>query len=62
PPGDVDALRRHLDELTTDEPARRALGEAAARRAKEQFGWREIGRRYRELFENVTADFGAPIR
>jgi glycosyltransferase involved in cell wall biosynthesis len=55
PPGDVGALRRHLEELSADEPARRALADAAVRRAREHFGWREIGRRYRELFEKVTA-------
>jgi glycosyltransferase involved in cell wall biosynthesis len=63
-PGDVDALRRHLEELTADEAARRALGQVAARRAKEHFGWREIGRRYHELFEKVTAGAaaGATVR
>jgi glycosyltransferase involved in cell wall biosynthesis len=63
PPADVDALGRHFEELTADDSARRALGEAAARRAKEHFGWREIGRRYRELFETVTAGRAcAPVR
>jgi glycosyltransferase involved in cell wall biosynthesis len=58
-PGDVDALRRDLEELTEDEAARRQLGEAAMRRAREHFGWREIGRRYRELLAGVAAGAAA---
>jgi glycosyltransferase involved in cell wall biosynthesis len=42
PPGDPAALADALDALLADEPARRALGQAGLRRARERFAWDRI--------------------
>ena len=55
PPGDVPALAATLEELFSDEPARRDLAAAATRAAAGPFSWDEAARRtvglYRELIE-----------
>jgi glycosyltransferase involved in cell wall biosynthesis len=55
PPGDVPALAAALEELFSDEPARRELAAAATCAANGPFSWDEAARRtvslYRELIE-----------
>jgi glycosyltransferase involved in cell wall biosynthesis len=55
PPGDTAALAAALEELATDQAARRELAAAAVRAAAGRFSWDEAARRtlelYRELLE-----------
>lgn len=64
PPGDPDALARQcLCLLGTDDGARgrrRALGSAAAQRARNLFGLRMTVDRFRELYEEAARDTAAP--
>ena len=55
PPGDAAALRDALRGLLTDEPARLALGEAAALAARTHYGWDAIARAHLELYATLTA-------
>jgi glycogen synthase len=56
-PADAERFERDLaariDELTADEPRRRAMGEAGRRRAVEQFGWDAIARETVALYESL---------
>ena len=54
PPGDAAALRAELDRLLGDEAARAALAAAAARAARERFGWEAIARRHLELYAKIA--------
>jgi glycosyltransferase involved in cell wall biosynthesis len=49
-PGDVGALARALQLLLTDEARRRALGDAAARRARGEFTVQVMADRYEALY------------
>ncbi len=55
PPGDPDALRAALRGLLGDGEARRTLGQAAARVAREQYGWDAIARAHLALYESLRA-------
>ncbi|HEX6203475.1 MAG TPA: N-acetyl-alpha-D-glucosaminyl L-malate synthase BshA [Thermoanaerobaculia bacterium] len=55
PVGDVAALAEDATALLSDEPARRAMGEAARRRAASHFAESEMVGRYRVLYERVVA-------
>lgn len=53
PPGDREALRAHIRRLM-DDPAKRAqLGRAARKRIEEEFDWKIVGGKYRQLFEDI---------
>ena len=54
PPGDVGALVEAVVGLLTDEPRRRALGEAARELAKSRYSWDDIARRLTEIYAGVT--------
>lgn len=51
PPGDPSALAAHLRRLIQDPAKRRAMGEAARARIKEEFAWDVVGKRYHALFD-----------
>ena len=54
PPGDADALRDALAGLLGDADARSALGAAAARAAREHYGWDGIARAHLDLYARLT--------
>ncbi|MFA6039738.1 MAG: glycosyltransferase family 4 protein [Candidatus Peribacteraceae bacterium] len=53
PAGDRRALAAHIRRLLDDPTKRKALGEAARKRIEEEFSWRVVGERYRQLFEGT---------
>jgi N-acetyl-alpha-D-glucosaminyl L-malate synthase BshA len=55
PAGDVDALARAVQRLIGDPAARATLGQAARKRAQEQFSADRIVPRYIELYERVVS-------
>jgi glycosyltransferase involved in cell wall biosynthesis len=55
PAGDVDALIGAVEGLLADEPRRAAMGEAARRRAEENFAWPDVARRLEEIYERLVA-------
>ena len=55
PAGDVDALSRAVQRLIDDPATRVALGQAARKRAQEQFSAERIVPRYIELYQRVCA-------
>ena len=55
PAGDVDALARAVQRLIDDPATRVALGQAARKRAQEQFSAERIVPRYIELYQRVCA-------
>jgi N-acetyl-alpha-D-glucosaminyl L-malate synthase BshA len=55
PVGDVDGMAEGAARLLADEPRRRAMGEAARRRAVEVFATDKVVARYRALYESVLA-------
>jgi glycosyltransferase involved in cell wall biosynthesis len=54
PPGDVAALRAHLERLIQDPAKRRSLGAAARARIDAEFSWEIVGKRYAELFSGIA--------
>jgi glycosyltransferase involved in cell wall biosynthesis len=52
-PGDVDELAAALAWVLADAPRRRALGEAARRKAEQAFDLRLVARRYADLYAEV---------
>jgi glycosyltransferase involved in cell wall biosynthesis len=55
PAGDVEALARSLGALLDDADRRRAMGQAARRRAGELFSAESVVPRYEELYARVLA-------
>ncbi len=55
PPGDPVALREALSGLLADPVARTTLGDAAARAAREDYGWDPIARAHLDLYERLRA-------
>jgi glycosyltransferase involved in cell wall biosynthesis len=55
PPHDVAALARAVSELLDDEALARRLGAAAARDARERFGWEGIGHRLLASYQAIAA-------
>ena len=55
PVGDMDALAAAAEEILADEGRRRAMGEAAARRARERFSLAAVLPRWEELLATVAA-------
>ena len=55
-PGDVDDLARMLALLISDEGIRKAAGENARQRAREQFLWPEIARQVSEVYEELIGE------
>lgn len=53
--GGFEALAVTLDEMMGDPAWRRALGEAAAKRAAERYGWGRCAERYLAIAEAITA-------
>jgi phosphatidyl-myo-inositol alpha-mannosyltransferase len=54
PPDDPAALAGAIDALVTDEPRRRAMGEAARTIAVERYSWPRIAGRLVEIYERVA--------
>ena len=54
PPGDAEALRATLSRLLADGAARERLAAAAARAARERYGWAAIARRHLELYGTLV--------
>ena len=54
PAGDVAAWRSRLDALCADLPALTALGDQARGVVAREFGWDAIGRRYRQVMEQLA--------
>jgi glycosyltransferase involved in cell wall biosynthesis len=52
-PGDAGGLAAALNELVADPAERERLGAAAARAARDQYGWDDIARRHVELYEEL---------
>lgn len=52
---DTAACTRAYRELLSNEPLRRRLGDAARRRAREEFDWGHIIRRYQDLWRELAA-------
>ncbi len=55
-PGDVEALRTVLHELTQNDDVRVQLGKGARARVEEHFDWHRIGVQFLELFEEVISN------
>jgi phosphatidylinositol alpha-mannosyltransferase len=55
PPGDPGALADALIDVLADEDARRRLGAAARKLARDRYAWDGIARRLVEIYEGVTA-------
>jgi len=55
-PGDVDDLARMLALLISDEGIRKAAGENARQRAREQFLWPEIACQVSEVYEELIGE------
>lgn len=55
PPGDIEALRAHIERLLQDPAKRAAMGRAARARIDEEFSWEKVGKRYAALFEQGGA-------
>jgi glycosyltransferase involved in cell wall biosynthesis len=53
-PGDAEGLSHSMASLLGDQEARRSLGRAAARRAKENFDVSTMVQAYEELYENMV--------
>ncbi len=53
PPRDVTALANRLNELLSDESARRRMGDAARQRIEEEFTFARMSEQYEELFERL---------
>jgi len=58
PPGDAEGLRAALADFARAPDARFGAIRARAMRAARERSWTEVGRRYRELFEKLTAADG----
>jgi len=54
PPGDVNALAAALVRLASDPERRQALGEAARRRAREEFDWSRVAARILDWFGELV--------
>lgn len=52
-PGDREALRAHIRRLMDDPTKRAQLGRAARKRIEEEFDWKVVGEKYRQLFEQL---------
>jgi hypothetical protein len=52
---DTAACARAYRELLNNEPLRRRLGDSARRRAREEFDWKHVIRRYQELWRELAA-------
>jgi glycosyltransferase involved in cell wall biosynthesis len=58
---DPEALARAVEGLLRDPARRRAMGEAARRRAAERFSAAAIVARYEALYARVVAEHPAPV-
>jgi glycosyltransferase involved in cell wall biosynthesis len=56
PPGDADALRETLRALLEDPERRERLGQAAARAAREEYGWDPIAHKTLALYRSLVPD------
>jgi glycosyltransferase involved in cell wall biosynthesis len=54
-PGDVEAIREHLELLAESESECRRLGEAARQRVLDNFTWQQVGQRYHDLFASMPS-------
>ena len=60
PPGDSVALRAAMDELYSDEPKARAMGERARQRYETLFTGRGMGEQYAAIYAGVQAENNTP--
>ena len=60
PPGNVEALAEAIRTLLEDPQRCRAMGEAGARRVREQFSWRRTAEETLALYQEVLSCHGRP--